>query len=322
MDMRNLKLGMLGWLFLLVAMIAPTTAFGQYIQTTQYRLRPLDEIQITVYNEQQVNAVLPILPDGRISAPFVGLVEVAGKTTAQVEAELVDLYRARLNLRDPKVSVVVLRYRPVRGAVVGMVLQPGKFEDFRPGDTVLTLLSRAGGISPDRADLRHATLIRSGSKEAIPIDLHSMLFKSDLSQNYEIEDGDTLNVPEDVVNRVTIIGSIAQPGAYPYKEPMYLSDLIAAARGPVPQRSKFSEIMILRRKPGLDDQILRIRANYVNYIRKGDVSQNVLMMPGDTVFVPESKTPDFNQLNSIFNAFFVLDRFLTGGFLGLRLFNN
>jgi polysaccharide export outer membrane protein len=320
--MRKLRVRTLGWLFLLIAAIAPLQAFGQYIESTPYRLRPLDEISIQVYNEAQINAVLPILPDGRISAPFVGLIEVAGKTTTQVEAELVDLYRERLKLRDPKVSVVVLRYRPVRGSVVGMVLQPGKFEDFKPGDTVLTLLSRAGGISPDRADLRHATLIRAGSSEAIPIDLHAMLFKNDLTQNYVLEDGDTLNVPEDVVNRVTVIGSIAQPGAYPYKEPMYLSDLIAAARGPIPQRSKFSEIMILRRKPGVDDQILRIRANYVNYIRKGDISQNVLMMPGDTVFIPETKTPDYNQLGALLNSLFLVDRFLTGGLFGFRLFGN
>ncbi len=316
--MRNLKLG---WLLLLVAMIAPVSGFGQYVTPTQYRLRPLDEISIQVYNEQQVNAVLPVLPDGRVSFPFIGLVEVAGKTTTQVEAELVELYREKLKLRDPKVSILVLRYRPVTASAIGQVLNSGKFQDFRPGETVLHLLSRAGGVNPDRADLRRATLIRGSSREAIPIDLHAMLFKNDLSQNYEIEDGDTLSVPEDVVNRVTIIGSVAQPGAYPYKEPMYLSDLIAAARGPIPNRSKFSEIMILRRKPGVDDQILRIRANYVNYIRKGDLSQNVLMMPGDTVFVPETKTPDYNQLNSIFNAFLIVDRFLTGGFLGLRLFN-
>lgn len=320
--MRVFRLGLLGWLVLLFGAMVPVVASGQPVSSTQYRLRPLDDIQIQVYNEAQINAVLPVLPDGRISAPFVGLIEVAGKTTAQVEAELVELYREKLKLREPKVSVVVIRYRPIRGSVVGMVIQPGKYEDFRPGDTLLTLLSRAGGANPDRADLRHATLIRAGSREAIPIDLHAMLFKNDLSQNYELEDGDTLNVPEDVVNRITIIGAISQPGAYPYKEPMYLSDLIAAARGPVPQRSKFSEIMILRRKPGAEDQILRIRANYVNFIRKGDISQNVLMLPGDTVFVPETKTPDYNQLSAIFNSLFLVDRFLTGGIFGFRLFGN
>lgn len=289
---------------------------------TQYRLRPLDEIQITVYNEAQVNAILPILPDGRISAPFAGLIEVAGKTTVEVEALLMDIYKERLKLRDPKVSVVVIRYRPLRASVSGMVLAGGTYPDLRPGDTLITLLSRAGGVNPDRADLRRATLTRAGSREVIPIDLHSMLFKNDMSQNYEVEDGDLLYVPEEVMNRVQIQGAIAQPGQYPYKEPMYLSDLISMARGEIPNRTKFSEVLIIRRKAGTDDQLYRIKANYVNYVRKGDLSQNVLLMPGDLVFVPTTKTPDYNQLNSIFNTLFVVDRLLTGGLFGFRLFGN
>lgn len=316
--MRSLRLGLLVWLFLLVCQFAG----AQGVTAQPYKLRPLDEISIQVYNEAQINAVLPILPDGRISAPFVGLIEVAGKTTAQVESELTDLYRERLKLRDPKVSVVVVRYRPLRASATGMFLQPGKFEDFRPGDTVLTLVSKAGGVNVDRGDLRHATLVRAGTRESIPLDLDSMLLRGDLSQNYELEDGDTINIPEDRVNRINILGAVQQPGSYPFKEPMFLSDLLAAARGPIPQRSKFSEIMIIRKKAGLEDQLYRIKANFVAFTHKGDASQNVMLMPGDYVFVPETKTPDYNQIGNIMNSLFVVDRLLTGGFLGLRLFGN
>lgn len=313
--MRHLRLGLLIWL----SVCACVVASAQRVTATPYKLRPLDEINIQVYNEGQVNVVVPILPDGRVSAPFVGLIEVAGRTTTEVEAELTERYKTRLNLRDPKVSVVVVRYRPIRASVNGMALQPGRFEDFRPGDTVLNLVTRAGGASPDRADLYHATLIRGTSRESIPIDLHAMLFKNDLSQNYEIEDNDTLIIPEDRVNRINIIGAIAQPGSYPYKEPMYLNDAIAAARGEIRGRTKFSEVMIIRKKAGVEDQLIRIKANFVQY-QKGDISQNVLLIPGDTIFVPETKTPDYNQLGSIFNSLFVIDRLLTGGIFGFRLF--
>lgn len=315
-EMKLVKLGLLlGLTFLL-------GVFSVAQSLTQYRLRPLDEVQIVVYNEAQINALLPILPDGRVSAPFVGLIEVAGKTTSEVENQLVDLYKERLKLRDPKVSVLVIRYRPLRASVSGMVLQGGTFPDLRPGDTLITLLSRAGGINPDRADLRRATLTRAGSREVIPIDLHSMLFKNDMSQNYEVEDGDTLFVPEEVMNRVQIQGAVARPGQYPYKEPMYLSDVISLAGGEIPNRTKFSEVLVIRRKPGTEDQLLRIKANYVNYVRKGDLAQNVMLMPGDLIFVPTTKTPDYNQLGTIFNTLFFVDRFLTGGIFGFRLFGN
>jgi polysaccharide export outer membrane protein len=294
-------------------------ACAQPVTATPYKLRPLDDIRIQVYNEPQIDAVIPVLPDGKVSAPFVGLVDVAGKTTAEVELDLADRYKEKLKLRDPRVSVVVMRYRPIRASVTGMALQPGRYEDFRPGDTVLHLLTRAGGASPDRADMYRATLIRGSSRESIPIDLYAMMFKNDMSQNYELEDNDTLIIPEDRVNRINVLGTIAQPGPYPYKEPMYLSDAIAAARGEVRGRTKFSEVMIVRKKPGVEDQLIRIKANFVQY-QKGDISQNVLLQPGDTIFVPEVKTPDYNQLGSIFNSLFVIDRLLTGGIFGFRLF--
>ncbi len=314
--MKLVKLGLLLGLTLVLGVLSVAQS------TVQYRLRPLDTIQIQVYNESQMIVALPILPDGRVSAPFAGLIEVAGKTTAEVEEELVAIYKERLKLRDPKVSVMVLQYRPLRANVGGMVLQGGTFPDLRPGDTVLTLLSRAGGINPDRADLRRATLTRAGSREVIPIDLHSMLFKNDMSQNYEVEDGDTLFIPEEVMNRVQIQGAVVRPGQYLYKEPMYLSDVISLAGGEIPNRTKFSGTLIIRRKPGTEDQLIRIKANYVNYVRKGDLSQNVMLMPGDLIFVPTTKTPDYNQLGTIFNTLFFVDRFLTGGIFGFRLFGN
>lgn len=314
--MKLVKLGLLLGLTLVLGVLSVAQS------TVQYRLRPLDTIQIQVYNEQQMIVALPILPDGRVSAPFAGLIMVAGKTTAEVEEELVEIYKERLKLRDPKVSVMVLQYRPTRASVSGMVLQGGTFPDLRPGDTVITLLSRAGGINPDRADLRRATLTRAGSREVIPIDLHSMLFKNDMSQNYEVEDGDVLFIPEEVMNRVQIQGAIARPGQFLYKEPMYLSDLISLAGGEIPNRTKFSETLVIRRKPGTEDQLIRIKANYVDYVRKGDLSQNVMLMPGDLVFVPTTKTPDYNQLGTIFNTLFFVDRFLTGGIFGFRLFGN
>jgi hypothetical protein len=42
-------------------------------------------------------------------------------------------------------------------------------------------------------------------------------------------------------------------------------------------------------------------------------------MPGDMVYVPETNTPDFNQISALANVAFVLDRFGSGLF-GLRLF--
>lgn len=283
-----------------------------------YKLQPEDLVRVLVYNEQQASADVPVGKDGYISAPFVGLIKVLGKTTAQVEDELVELYKAKLRIRDPRVSVTILKYRTLKATVGGFVSRPGQFE-IRPGDTLVTLLNQGGGTVPDRADLRRATFRRANSNELIPVDLYAMLIKGDTSQNYKLSDGDELNVPEETNLRISVQGSVAQPGTYAYKEPMTLSDAISLAHGEIRQRSMFSKVLIIREQKGQPGQFLRIQANYVKFIKEGDSSQNIPLVPGDLIVVPETKTPDLAEVTQIISTFFYGQQFLKNGVFGIHL---
>jgi len=293
------------FLFVLILSALASIGFGQ---ETTYRLQPLDVIRIQVYNEPQINAVLPIGKDGNVSAPFVGIVKAGGRTTAELEAELSQLYEEKLKLRNPHVAVTVEQFRPLRASITGMVTTPGVYE-FRPGDTVMTLISKGGGVNVDRGDLRHATIRHAGSREVFPIDLHAMLYKQDMSQNYELQDGDELNVPEETRNHIMVLGALQSPGPYPYKEPMHLSDAIALAKGPIPIRTMLSRVYVIREIPTQPGKYQRIQANFVRFIRNGDSAQNVELQPGDLVYVSETRTPDIVGLSNILaNAIFIVDR--------------
>lgn len=291
----------------LVLIVSALTAMC-WGQEATYRLQPQDVLRIQLYNEPQINAVVPVGKDGNISAPFVGIVKAAGRTTSELEAELSQLYEERLRIRSPHVAVTIEQFRPVRASVTGMVNTPGVYE-FRPGDTIMTLISRGGGVNVDRADMRHATLKRANSRELIPLDLYAMLYLQDISQNYEIQDGDELNVPEETRNRLLILGAIQAPGPYPYKEPMHLADAITMAKGPIPTRSMLSRVYIMREQPGRPGEYQRIRADFVRFIRKGDNSQNLLLQPGDLIYVSETNTPDIGLISTILtNVIFISDR--------------
>lgn len=285
-----------------------------------YRIQAEDVLRILVYNENQVNADIPVGKDGNISAPFVGMVHVGGKTTSQVETELADLYVKKLRIRDPRVSVTIVRYRVLRASVGGFVNRPGQY-DIRTGDTLLTLLNLGGGPVPDRADLRRSTLRHADSKELIPIDLYSMLVQGDTSQNYLLQDGDELIVPEETLDRVLVQGAVLQPGVYPYKEPMTLADAISAAHGEVRLRSMLSKTLVIRRLKGQPGNFLRIQADFVRFIRKGDSTQNIVLQPGDLVFVPETNSPDVNQLTAVLQSVYFLNNFYFNGLFGFKLFH-
>lgn len=303
---------------LLFAAFAPAQ-----ISPEVYRLRSEDQIFVQVYGVPDINGAIPftVLPDGRISLPYAGTIEAAGRTVSEIEAELVEIYKKTLSLKQPIVSVTIARYRPIRAAVAGQVLSPGMFQDFRPGDTVLMLLSRAGSVAVDRrANMKRATLTRGGSNEVIPIDLESMLYRGDMSQNYQLEDGDTLFVPQAENPVINIQGAITRPGTYEYPAvgEYRLTDIISIAQGPIKNLSKMSEIIVFRRNPANPNNPTVLKANYVRLIKNRDFSQDILLKPNDLVYITETRTPDVNQIGTILNTLFFVDRFLTGGFLGFK----
>ena len=226
-------------------------------------------------------------------------------------------YIKTLRLRDPKVSVVVVRYRPVRASVGGFVNRPGVY-DLRPGDTILTLLNFGGGVVTDRADLRRATLRKAGTNELIPLDLFAILNRADTTQNYVVEDGDILNVPESN-NRVIVIGQVPRPNSYFYKEPMTVQDVLAQAGGEIPTRSWLSRMLVIRERPGMPGVYDRIQCDIVRFIRNGDSAQNIQLQPGDIVYVPETKTPDLDRIGRFLSSAAFFNNVFRGGLFGFRI---
>lgn len=286
---------------------------GALGQGTTYRLQPEDVLRIQIYNEAQVNSIVPIGKDGNISAPFIGIVRAQDKTTTELEADLVQEYIRKLRLRDPRISVTIERYRILRASVGGMVNRPGVYE-IRPTDSLLTLLNNGGGpVQDGRADLRRATLRKAGSKEMIPIDLYAMLIRGDTSQNYTLEDGDELTVPEETRSRILVLGAVPRPGTYPYKEPMTLVDALSSGGGAIPYKSMLSKTIVIRERPGQPGSYVRIQANLAAFMAKGDAAQNLTLLPGDVVFIPDTKTPDPERISQLIsgiaNSLYILDRF-------------
>ncbi len=303
---------------ILLFLLTIVAAWGQSRDMSTYRIQQDDILRIQIYGDQQFQSVeVPVTRDGNISAPFVGVIRAEGKTTSELEAELTAEYRKVLHLRDPKVSVTFARIRPIRASVSGAVLKPGQF-DLRPGDTLLTLLSQAGDVDPNRANPRRAILKRADTQEVIPVDLFAITRYGDMSQNYEIHDGDILTVPEDAQNKVSILGYVQRPGNYLYREPMTLADAISQAGGEIPNRARMSKIRILRPKPGSPGDYLMIQADFVRFVN-GDVSQNIELARGDTIFVPQTNTPNLNELANSISSLFYIQQILRGGIFGFKL---
>jgi len=294
-------------------------SWGQSAKST-YRLRVEDMLRVQVYAKPELTTEGPISQDGTFTASFLDPVQAEGMTVKELIASLTTLYADKVRLRDPLISVVIIKFREMRATVGGYVQRPSTYP-IRQGDTITSLLNQGGGAVPGRADLRRATLRRKDSRELIPVDLYSILYRNDTSQNYEIFDGDELNVPEGQNLTIKVQGKVMSPGIYPYKEPMTLADAISTARGEVSGRSRLSQTMIIRERTGQPGQYSYIKADYVRYIRSGDVTQNVVLQPGDLIWVPETNTPDVSYISGLANVAYIIDRF-GGALFGIHLFGN
>lgn len=100
------------------------------------------------------------------------------------------------------------------------------------GDTVLSLINRAGGIKAP-GDLQRSYISRprdGGRPEQIPINLDSLLVKRDFSADRTIAMGDTIVVPP-MQYSIRVEGAVARAGQYPFNPQFGIVDYVAHAGG-------------------------------------------------------------------------------------------
>lgn len=295
------------------------SALAQAVSAEPYRLRPEDVIAIRVYGEEDMSVDAPINLDGTISVPLLGYVDAAGKTTSELELLIHNALKTAEYFVNPKVTVNIIRFRELRASVTGAANRPGEFV-FKPGDRVLSLISQAQGYLFNRAELRKSVLIRKGSMEQIPLDLHAMLIRNDMSQNYELRDGDIIVVPETRLNRVGVIGWVQRPGQFDWFEGMTLADAVSQAGGEVPYRSRMSQVQIQRTTPGREFEYQRFKVDFTKFTSNNDFSQNVALQPGDVIYIPATNGMDITQLSQYANVAFTIQSLLSRNFSFLPRF--
>lgn len=193
------------WLTSAVLVLSALAAYAQ--APALYRLGPGDTISIQVMNHPEYSLALTIRPDGRVSYPTTGDLELTGLTPEQLR----DLLRKSLSdrLRNPEVTVNVTGFRAMRLVVLGSVLTPGPVDVPQEGMVIRDALTRVGGVALD-ADPLKATLYPSGG-EAKTVNLTEEMAAKP-GAGTVMRAGDLLYVPKRVVNTAVIVGQVRTPG--------------------------------------------------------------------------------------------------------------
>ena len=157
-----------------------------------YQLNAGDALQISVWGEDSLQKEVKVLPDGSISFPLAGRVEVANASTAEAEKRITE--KLKNYLPDPQVTVIVSSIEGNRAYIIGKVLKPGPIILTAPM-TVMQALSLAGGL--DRfADHNDVKILRAGAKPIImSVNYEKLLSGLKLEDNFLLQTGDTILVP-------------------------------------------------------------------------------------------------------------------------------
>lgn len=147
-----------------------------------YALGAGDQVRVTVFNEPTLSGEFFIAGDGELSLPLVGNVPAANKTTKDLAVDYARLLSDGY-LRNPKVSMEVITYRPF--FILGEVAKPGQYP-YAAGMTVLNAVATADGFTP-RAKKTRVFIRRRGEEGEL---------EYTLTPNLRVMPGDTIRVGE------------------------------------------------------------------------------------------------------------------------------
>ena len=140
-----------------------------YGAENDYLLGTGDRIKVIVFGHEDLSGEFEIEGTGRVALPLIQEVQAAGLTTREF-AEAIAKKLKPDYLTNPKVSVVVLNYRPFY--ILGEVKSPGSYP-YVSGMTVVTAVALAGGYTyrakKDRAYITRADDPEKKEQRADPI---------------------------------------------------------------------------------------------------------------------------------------------------------
>jgi polysaccharide export outer membrane protein len=161
-----------------------------------YQIGPGDTLKVSVFQNDELTATIPVRPDGKISTPLVEDMVAVGKTPTELARDIEK--SLAMYIKSPKVSVVVTNALSIfsQVKVIGQVLHPQSLP-YRERMTVLDAVLEVGGLGQFAAGNRaHIVRKENGKESDIKIKLESLINNGDMTQDLVLKPGDVVVVPE------------------------------------------------------------------------------------------------------------------------------
>ena len=234
-----------------------------------YLLGADDVLSIQVINFPELCVPQITVPsDGKITVPVLNSVSVAGKTTAQVAKLLQKKWSEYYNGVFVSVTLTQRRHQSIQ--INGFVTHVQPVE-YQPGMRLTEALATAGGAA-ENGDLTHVSVRhRDGTVQTAD------LSRAD-APDIALAPDDVVYVPERHL-QISVLGEVAKPGSYVYKDKMTVLDALTDADNINQATADLSHATLIH--DGTEQPL-----NLKGLLQGGQIADNLPLAPGDRIFIP------------------------------------
>jgi len=273
-----------------------------YSQTTAYQIGPEDVLEITFWQDNNLNTNVKVRGDGKISLEIIGQIEAVGLTTSELEKKIVS-QMSRFNSAISHAVVRVIEYGYQKVYITGQVLNPGKYS-FEEIPNLWVLINEAGGID-EEGDLSRVLIIRGGDVpgEVEVVNVAAAVSSGKINELPRIRADDTIEISRTPAglpggtlgdqitpkNIYYVTGEALMPGALTLEKGIDILDAIALAGGPT-EHADLKKVKVVS-KDGFRTQMMQL--NLKEYTESG-IAERYFIRPEDNIILPRQRERFFD----------------------------
>jgi polysaccharide export outer membrane protein len=264
----------------------------------EYTLGGGDELTVSVAGHPELSGKQMVGPDGRVTLPTAGTVNLNGLTREQADAALVKALS--VYYRDPAVTISIDKYGSNRVMVTGAVQKQG-YVYFQQTPTLLDAITQAGllqSTGPAGAASNSGTTAKQSAammpqeckvyegtgddQKVVTVNIGKLMNSANGLANLRLRRNAVVYVENPRDRFVSVLGEVMRPGPVVLSDELNLAEIIGLAGGLTEKSGGNPNIAVV------DPTTRKIR--YIRY--KDAISPNgmneVALLPGELIVVPKA----------------------------------
>ena len=137
--------------------------------------------------------------------------------------------------------------------------------------------------------MKSSYLLRKGKK--LNIDFYALVKKGATSQNVWLMPNDLIFIKDNFENRINVIGEVKEPQVITFQDGMTILGAISISKG-LTDNADLKNSFLLRKGKKMDIDLYAL-------VKKGDISQNVWLMPDDLLFIKDNFKNRINVIGEV-----------------------